>query len=629
MAINKDEAAVAQPDADGHDKHQQPEPINTKEGSAQGGGWFERMWCGIRRQRGSSNGTRSSARNSVAGLESGSVVVGSVRDPGMVIPADIMFSQQRAKLYGNMIKLLVKNPYYFSRIVSQIKYHECDALLSIILDSVFSGPVHEPSLTALFTEIIELEVDRTTSIDTVMRNDAPSVHMLSAYLKTPRCLDYLRIAVGPTIETIVALGTDSLDSDLASVYQDWIRTQTNKRLPPVVGAVEAAGYTEVQNLSRRRHRHLVYVATHCLHDIINARPHVPPGLLAICSSTLRATKRRFPHVDQAKAYSLVGGIFFLRFVNAALATPNQYGLLNASPCGQMKTNLKLVARLVQRLSNYSAKPPEEWPVDAKSFMKANVSRFHAFLASLTDNNGNAHARLSMDEYDEESEHQAAGLVPDAGWEPAASAPPANPSTNRLKPPPGVATAGHGAHALSISSLATPKNNSSHTVVSHVKSCHHPVPPPLPPKAAEITLIPTDSTNTTSSVITEATKAPATATASSNNPSRRGVWSNTNPQPSPEACRKSELKDRRRKRRSQGSFYDVVLPLNDLYLLQKYLELYEDSWAPGEPQHALQWMATDGSSSQAVVSMQACLAALGPAPSLLKASNNHKTRIPLV
>ncbi|KAJ1746213.1 hypothetical protein LPJ69_006557 [Coemansia sp. RSA 1752] len=72
-----------------------------------------------------------------------------------------MFSPHRASLYSSMVSLLVRNPYYISRIVYNVKYHECDALLSIILNSLFGDVAHEPSLISLFNEIIEMEVDRT------------------------------------------------------------------------------------------------------------------------------------------------------------------------------------------------------------------------------------------------------------------------------------------------------------------------------------------------------------------------------------------------------------------------------------------------------------------------------------
>ncbi|KAJ2421612.1 hypothetical protein IWW41_005490 [Coemansia sp. RSA 2522] len=75
---------------------------------------------------------------------------GDIRNPCVAIPADIMFSPHRASLYSSMVSLLVRNPYYISRIVYNVKYHECDALLSIILNSLFGDVAHEPSLISLF-----------------------------------------------------------------------------------------------------------------------------------------------------------------------------------------------------------------------------------------------------------------------------------------------------------------------------------------------------------------------------------------------------------------------------------------------------------------------------------------------
>ncbi|KAJ2807340.1 hypothetical protein H4R21_000516 [Coemansia helicoidea] len=79
----------------------------------------------------------------------------------------------------------------------------------------------------------------------------------------------------------------------------------------------------------------------------------------------------------------------------------------------------------------------------------------------------------------------------------------------------------------------------------------------------------------------------------------------------------------------GPFGDVTLPLNDLYLLQKYLIMYEDAWAPGEPDgQQQQQQQQQGQAPGAHSPMARCLAALGPAPPLVQASNNHTTRIPL-
>ncbi|KAJ2231667.1 RasGAP protein [Coemansia sp. RSA 1722] len=641
------------------------------ESGSSSGGWLGRLLCGLRRIRegtastngssnsGNGNGKSSSSSSktrskpSVAIVESGAVVIGPVKDSNVAIPAEIMFSTQRASLYSAMMTLLVHDPFYISRIVNRVKYHECDALLYIILDSVFGSPAYELSLTSLFTEIIESEVDRTTSIDTVMRNDEPSVHMLSAYLKKQCCLDYLQIAVGPTIETIVALGNTSLDPELASVYQDWARTQKTLRLPLVVSAVEAASYTEVQNLSRRRQRHLVHLATHCLYDIINARSHIPSGLLAICSSTLQATMKRFPHIDQAKAFSLVGGIFFLRFVNAALTSPNQYGLLETAPSGTMKSNLKLVARLMQRLSNNWGKPSEEWPLDARKFMKINAQRFHSFLVSLTTDAAGAELANSLLEKELEGmRDRYCSSMPRTSEEEDERK--KKKKKERAKRRIEMGTRIHLSHTDQSWTLTSSKKHAKSSMnlfaeatstktASTAKEMISSILSRSPPSK---TMASTEETSVDSNGKAQAMlhQSIATTTTTSGSSSGGGEGTSDTSGLSGNSSVQSmfDIADRARttsqeppqpllQNNSSGASgpNDVVLPLNDLYLLQKYLSMYSDAWVGGEPVRAgVAKMAGlfESLDCDSAAPMKSCLEKLGTAPSLVPLASNHKTRI---
>ncbi|ORX74394.1 Rho GTPase activation protein, partial [Linderina pennispora] len=570
-------------------------------------GWLVRVFGGIRRRKTISQQSASDP-HSRNGQEKGAKVVGSVKDPNMVIPADIMFSVRRAQLYGTMMRLLVHNPYYLSRVISHVKYHECDALLSIVLDSVFRGPVHEPSLIVLFTKIIELEIERTTSIDTVMRNDAPSVHMLSAYLKNSSCLEYLQEAVGPTIETVVELGSASLESELGSVYQDWARTQESRR-------TAAAGYTEVQNLSRRRQRQLVHLTTHCLHNIINARPQVPVGL----------------DVDDTKAYSLVGGIFFLRFVNAALASPNIYGLLDASPTGQIKTNLKLVARLMQRLSNYSAKPADEWPADARGFIEPNPAAEFVSVSppsAASAQNGSKEQSPDFVRSAATASTVSAKSLPlhlacsfqtvvacksqspgeTTLWSP--SLPPRNPplalppELPTTSPPPlpsddttvdmGITNSGCAGSEAKLD-LAPIES----TVGFEKQICDGVALP-----RQDIALVPTGSTVTDS------------ARTSGDGPAK--PWPGNLPsiarQTNADHPQRASSEDRRSESGSSRTspVHRKTARKSPEYKAPGYLEMYQDAWATDESKMARE-----------------CLRDLGVAPPLVRQSNNHLTRIPLI
>ncbi|KAJ2806019.1 RasGAP protein [Coemansia guatemalensis] len=580
--------------------------------------------------------------------ESGTVAVGDVRNPRIAIPADIMFSPKRAALYSTMTSLLVRCPYYISRVIFFLKEHECDGLLAIILNSLFGDPQHEKELIALFTEIIWLEVDRTNSVSIVMRNDAPSVHMLSAYLRNKQCLDFLKVAVGPTVETIVDLGNISLDPDLAAVYQDWARTQKSMRLAPVVSAVEAASYTEVQNLSRRRQRYLAHVASHCLFDITGARHRIPSGLRAICSNMLQATRRKFPEADAVRGYSLVGGIFFLRFVNAALTTPSQYGLLDAPASGIVNTNLKLVARLMQRMSNYSAKMPEEWPSDAHNFMKANLAEFHSFLASLTvgpegtgDPCGDDAGTLGSRRV------QSAGTLAASVTVVAIGTPSGkgDSTSGRFRSSSSVAKCGScGSECLEDSLLlVNPKHlkgarvSASRRVISHrVQSTPW----------AELSLWRNEGSSRRANGVSlplscameqprqprqpceNLVDSPTSPTSSGTNSSSSGHCSVRSMFDMGKMLLEGSEGGRLRRPGRSGAFGDVSLPLNDLYLLQKYLLMYEDAWAPGEAEWHMRQAKDSAADVKVHNPMQRCLRDLGPAPALVRTLNNHRMRLPI-
>ncbi|KAJ2338683.1 hypothetical protein GGF43_006824, partial [Coemansia sp. RSA 2618] len=84
----------------------------------------------------------------------------------------------------------------------------------------------------------------------------------------------------------------------------------------------------------------------------------------------------------------------------------------------------------------------------------------------------------------------------------------------------------------------------------------------------------------------------------------------------------------------GAFGDVILPLNDLYLLQKYLLMYEDAWVAGEAgaccfsdtmkstQTSHKTSACLDGKKPSATPMQDCLRDLGPAPALVRTLNNH-------
>lgn len=86
------------------------------------------------------------------------------------------------------------------------------------------------------------------------------------------------------------------------------------------------------------------VADSFLTTIINSLDQVPYGIRWICKQIRSLTKRKYPDASEYAISSLIGGFFFLRFVNPAIVTPQAYMLVEGIPSTNPRTTLTLVRK---------------------------------------------------------------------------------------------------------------------------------------------------------------------------------------------------------------------------------------------------------------------------------------------
>jgi Ras GTPase-activating-like protein IQGAP2/3 len=109
----------------------------------------------------------------------------------------------------------------------------------------------------------------------------------------------------------------------------------------VTGEVAAANPT-VQAMIQPRIKTLIDIANSFLATIINSIDQVPYGIRWICKQIRSLTKRKYPEATDHAISSLIGGFFFLRFVNPAIVTPQAYMLVDGIPGNNSRTTLTLV-----------------------------------------------------------------------------------------------------------------------------------------------------------------------------------------------------------------------------------------------------------------------------------------------
>lgn len=122
-------------------------------------------------------------------------------------------------------------------------------------------------------------------------------------------------------------------------------------LPKGVSPEVAAANPDVQNIIAPRLTMLMEIANSFLLTIMDSIDSVPYGIRWICKQIRSLTKvgflayansaereltrfmlqRKYPEATDYAICSLIGGFFFLRFINPAIVTPQAYMLIDSLP----------------------------------------------------------------------------------------------------------------------------------------------------------------------------------------------------------------------------------------------------------------------------------------------------------
>ncbi len=168
-------------------------------------------------------------------------------------------------------------------------------------------------------------------------------------------------------------------------------------LPRGVPAEVASENADVQAIIAPRLTMLMEIANSFLQTIINSIEEVPYGIRWICKQIRSLTKRKYPDATEFAICSLIGGFFFLRFINPAIVTPQAYMLVDGPPAKHPRRTLTLIAKMLQNLANKPSYAKEQYMMSLNPFVENNKTRMNAFLNALCDV-GDFYETLEMDQY---------------------------------------------------------------------------------------------------------------------------------------------------------------------------------------------------------------------------------------
>ncbi|XP_069082756.1 neurofibromin isoform X3 [Pleurodeles waltl] len=112
--------------------------------------------------------------------------------------------------------------------------------------------------------------------------------------------------------------------------------------------------------------------------IINSAIEFPPQLRSVCHCLFQVVSQRFPQ----NSIGAVGSAMFLRFINPAIVSPYEAGILEKKPPPRIERGLKLMSKILQSIANHVLFTKEEHMRPFNDFVRNNVEAARKFFLDI-------------------------------------------------------------------------------------------------------------------------------------------------------------------------------------------------------------------------------------------------------
>ncbi|KAI8608278.1 Rho GTPase activation protein [Chytriomyces sp. MP71] len=318
-----------------------------------------------------------------------------------------------AQFYAQLFSVLRTRPRYLAALASVCSLSEMEPLVATVMQSVYANhwdSREEVLLLGLLKQVLEIEFISASEFGSLMRANSPLSRMLTAYTRRQSGNAYLRKIVSRIVGHVTDLGSD-FDLELNSAK--FMNSESDSTAFTLDRGF-ASGHEEPAPASPTTKSFLARVASrHSFHSLPSSKPPSPPlplaekvqtlctlvetileeiysdleeipfGIRWICKQIWSLAETKYPHESPQTRSSLLGGLFFLRYINPALLFPEPYLVATDPPLStNQKRTLTLVAKIIQNLANNPSTVKESYMAPLAPFLEAHQTQTSAFFMSL-------------------------------------------------------------------------------------------------------------------------------------------------------------------------------------------------------------------------------------------------------
>ncbi|QSL64781.1 hypothetical protein MERGE_002083 [Pneumocystis wakefieldiae] len=313
---------------------------------------------------------------------------------------------RKLQQYGNLFFLLQTEPRHIATLCRLVTLSEIDSLLQTVMFTIYGNQYEsreEHLLLTMFQSVLSSQFDHATEFVSLLRSNTPISRMMTTYTRRGPGQSYLKSILSERIKHLYEHDELNLEINPLKVYDQMIQEiefetgHLPENLERSVSYETAVVNEAVIAIIEPRIATLMEIADSFINVIIDSIDIVPYGIRWICKQIRNLTKRKYPDTSDYSICSLIGGFFFLRFINPAIVTPHAYAIIDGSPGEYLRRTLTLVAKMLQSLSNKSSHSKEPYMTFLSPFIDLNKPRINKFLNDLCEVS-DFYETLEMDQY---------------------------------------------------------------------------------------------------------------------------------------------------------------------------------------------------------------------------------------
>ena len=138
---------------------------------------------------------------------------------------------------------------------------------------------------------------------------------------------------------------------------------------------------EAVEVLEENQQNLAQITQRVFNAIVSSADRFPPQLRSMCHCLYQVLCKRFPQSIQNNI-GAVGTVLFLRFINPAIVSPYEMGIVEKQPPSTIKRGLMLMSKILQNIANHVEFSKEQHMLGFNEFVQRNFEGGRRFFIQI-------------------------------------------------------------------------------------------------------------------------------------------------------------------------------------------------------------------------------------------------------